>query len=63
VEVTASLLVGLDGAVSALGALCIDEPAVFLFDLIFVFHLRIDVHIIVEWIKEVVVVIIQQDPL
>jgi hypothetical protein len=62
-EVMASLLVGLDGSVSTLGVLRIDEPAAFPFDLIFIFHLHIDVHIVIEWIKEVVIVVIQLDPL
>jgi hypothetical protein len=38
VEVTASLLVRLDGAVPALGALRIDEPVALLRDLIFIFR-------------------------
>jgi hypothetical protein len=41
VEVTAPLLVCLDGAVPALSALRIDEPAVFLLDVICVFHLDV----------------------
>jgi hypothetical protein len=41
VEVTASLLVCLDGAVPALGALRIDEPMVFLIDFICIFHLDV----------------------
>jgi hypothetical protein len=41
VEVTAPLLVRLDGAVPALGTLRIDEPMVFLLDVICVFHLDV----------------------
>jgi hypothetical protein len=41
VEVTASLLVCLNGAVPALGALCIDEPAMFLLDVVCVVHLDV----------------------
>jgi hypothetical protein len=40
-EVTASLLVRLDGAVPTLGALRIDEPAMFLLDVIYVVHLDV----------------------
>jgi hypothetical protein len=38
-EVIAPLLVHLDGAMLALGALRIDEPAAFLLDVICIFHL------------------------
>jgi hypothetical protein len=41
VEVTAPLLVRLDRAVPALGALHIDEPAVLLLDVICVCHLHV----------------------
>jgi hypothetical protein len=41
-EVTAPLLVRLEGAAPALGALHIDEPAAFLLDVICVFHLELD---------------------
>jgi hypothetical protein len=41
VEVTAPLLVHLDCAVPALGALRIDDPAAFLLDVICVFHLDV----------------------
>jgi hypothetical protein len=41
VEVTAPLLVRLDGAVPALGTLHIDEPAAFLLDVICIFHLDV----------------------
>jgi hypothetical protein len=59
-EVTAPLVVHLDGAVPALGALRIDEPAALLLGVICVFHLNVGwgftihycVHIFVEWVKE-----------
>jgi hypothetical protein len=65
-EVSPSLLVRLDGTVPALGALRIDEPATFLLNVICVIHLHVGcgfpihcyVHVFVEWIKEVVVVVI-----
>jgi hypothetical protein len=41
VEVNAPLLVRLDCAVPVLGALCIDEIAAFLLDVICVFHLGV----------------------
>jgi hypothetical protein len=41
VEVAAPLLVHLDGAMPALGALRIDEPTVFLLDIICVFYLDV----------------------
>jgi hypothetical protein len=40
-EVTASLLVRFDSAVPALGALCIDEPTMFLLDVICIVHLGV----------------------
>ncbi|RLM64679.1 hypothetical protein C2845_PM16G02110 [Panicum miliaceum] len=65
-EVAAPLLIRLDRAMLALGALCIDEPTVFLLDVICVFCLDAGwgytvhccVHVFVEWIKEVVVVVV-----
>jgi hypothetical protein len=41
VEVTAPLLVLLDGTMPALGALHIDEPVAFLLDVIYVVHLDV----------------------
>jgi hypothetical protein len=41
VEITTPLLVHLDGTVPALGTLRIDEPAMFLLDVICVFHLDV----------------------
>jgi hypothetical protein len=41
VEVTAPMLVRLDGAVPAFAALRIDEPLVFLLDVICIFHLDV----------------------
>jgi hypothetical protein len=66
VEVTAPLLVRRDGAVPVLGVLRIDEPAVFLFYVICVFHLDVGlgfaihcyIHVFVEWIKEVVIIVV-----
>jgi hypothetical protein len=40
-EVTASLLVRLDGAVPAFGALRVDEPAVFLLEVICIIYLDV----------------------
>jgi hypothetical protein len=66
VEVAAPLQVRLHRAVLALGVLRIDEPTAFLLDVIYVFYLDVGwgftihcyIHIFVEWIKEVVVVVI-----
>jgi hypothetical protein len=66
VEVAAPLLVRLDRAVPALGTLCIDEPTVFLLDVIYVFYLDAGwgftihccVYVFVEWNKEVVVIVV-----
>jgi hypothetical protein len=66
VDVPAPLLVRLDRAVPAFGALHIDEPTVFLLDVICVLYLDVVwefnthcyVHIFIEWVKEVVVVVI-----
>jgi hypothetical protein len=66
VEVASPLLVRLDRVVPALGALHIDEPMVFLLDVICVFYLDVGwgftihccIHIFVEWIKELAVVVV-----
>ncbi|RLM84726.1 hypothetical protein C2845_PM04G11550 [Panicum miliaceum] len=65
-EVAAPLLVRLDCTAPALGALRIDEPTAFLLDVICVFYLDVGwgftihcyVHGFVEWIKEVVIVVV-----
>jgi hypothetical protein len=62
-EVAAPLLVRLDRAVPAFGALHIDEPTTFLLDVVCVFYLDVVwgftihcyVHVFVEWINEVVI--------
>jgi hypothetical protein len=56
VEVAAPLLVHFDHVVPMLGTLHIDEPTVFLLGVICVFYL--DVHVFVEWIKDVVIVVV-----
>jgi hypothetical protein len=65
VEVATPLLVRLDRAVPAFGALRIDEPMAFLLDVICVFYLDVweftihcYVQIFVEWIKEVIIVVV-----
>jgi hypothetical protein len=59
-------LVRLDHAVLAFGALGIDELAVFLVDVICIFYLDVlwefythcYIHIFIEWIKEVIMVVV-----
>jgi hypothetical protein len=60
VQVAAPLLVHLDRVVPAFGALHIDEPTVFLLDVICTVYLDVVyyVHIFIEWINEVVVVVV-----
>jgi hypothetical protein len=70
-EVAAPLLVRLDHVVPPFCAVCIDEPTTFLLDVICTFYLYVVweftvqcyVYIFVEWINEVVVVVIYLDPL
>jgi hypothetical protein len=65
-EVSAPLLVHLNRAVPAFGTLRIDEPMAFLLDVICVFYLyavwgftiHCYVHVFVEWINEVVIVVV-----
>jgi hypothetical protein len=65
-EVATPLLVRLDYAVPAFGVLRIDEPTVFLLDVICVFYLDVVcgfvihcyVHVFIQWINEVVIVVI-----
>jgi hypothetical protein len=66
VEVAAPLLVCLDHVVLAFGALRIDELTTFPLDVICIFYLDVVwefnthcyVHVFVEWIKEVVIIVI-----
>jgi hypothetical protein len=66
VEVAAPLVVCLDCAVPAFGALCIDEFTAFLLGVICIFYLDVVldlnthccVHIFVKWIKEVVIIVV-----
>jgi hypothetical protein len=66
VEVAAPLLVRLNYAMPAFGALHVDELTTFLLDVIYAFYLDVVweftihcyVHIFVEWINKVVVVVV-----
>jgi hypothetical protein len=66
VEVASPPLVCLDRAVPAFTALLIDELTVFLLDVICVFYLDVFwefnthcyVHVFIEWIKEIVIVVV-----
>jgi hypothetical protein len=66
VEVPDPLLVCLNHAVPALSMLCFDEPTVFLLYVICVFYLDVGsgfifhcyIYAFVEWIKEVVIVVV-----
>jgi hypothetical protein len=66
VEVAAPQLVCLNLAVPSFGTLRIDEPTMFLLDVICVFYLDVVwgftihcyVHIFIEWINEVVIIVI-----
>jgi hypothetical protein len=66
IEVAAPLLVRPDCAVLAFGALRIDEPTAFLLDVICIFYLDVAweftihcyVHIFIEWIKDVVIIVV-----
>jgi hypothetical protein len=66
VEVAALMLVCLDRAVPAFGALRIDEPTAFLLNIICILYLDVVwgftihcyVHVFVEWINEVVIVVV-----
>jgi hypothetical protein len=66
VEVAAPLLVHLNHTVPTLGTLRINEPTMFLLDVICIFYLDVIwefnthccVHVFVEWIKEVVIVVV-----
>jgi hypothetical protein len=65
-EVTAPLLVYLDRVVPALGALRIDEPTTFFLDVVCIVYLDAGwgytihccVQVFIEWIKEVVIIVI-----